>query len=224
MATDFYDDKDDYRHKVVAKDDYFEGKEDEKVYGNVLKNDYDTKKHDLDAKVVDGPDYGRVYLDKETGYFKYVPNPDFFGTDTFTYKAFDKYGKYDEAKVEIKIKEVADVEDKVVCKDDKAEVKEGKKVKVDVLANDYDTLKHDLDAKFDFSKLKHGKIVDYNEEKGTFKYVAFEDKDKKDHVDVVKYKAYDQYGNEDWCEVYIYVKDDDHGKRPDHKPYYDLMT
>jgi hypothetical protein len=57
-----------------------------------------------------------------------------------------------------------------------------------------------------------------------FKYVAFEDKDKKDHVDVVKYKAYDQYGNYDWCEVYIYVKDDDHGKKPDDKPYYDLMT
>jgi large repetitive protein len=220
MAYDY-----DYKpHKVVAEDDYFKGKEDEKVFGNVLGNDYDTKKHDLDAKVVDGPDYGKVYLDKETGDFKYIPNRDFYGTDTFTYKAFDDYGKYDEAKVKIEIKEVPEVEDKVIAKDDKAHVKEGKKVYVDVSTNDYDTLYHDLDFKFDFSKLKHGKIVDYDKEKGTFTYKAFEDKDKKDEVDIVKYKAYDKYGNYDWAEVKIKIEDNDYGKKDDAKPHYDLMV
>ncbi|HID23007.1 MAG TPA: tandem-95 repeat protein, partial [Planctomycetaceae bacterium] len=56
----------------------------------VLANDTDVDTSDLDAVLVDGPTDGTLNpWDAETGAFTYTPNPNFFGTDTFTYQAND---------------------------------------------------------------------------------------------------------------------------------------
>lgn len=54
----------------------------------VLGNDSDPDGDPLLAVLVDPPEHGSVALD-ETGAFRYEPDPDFFGMDTFTYFATD---------------------------------------------------------------------------------------------------------------------------------------
>ncbi len=55
---------------------------------SVLVNDSDDDGTPLISELVDGPAHGTLQLDGDGG-FAYDPAPDFFGTDTFTYKATD---------------------------------------------------------------------------------------------------------------------------------------
>jgi VCBS repeat-containing protein len=50
----------------------------------VLANDSDPDGDQMTAAVDDGPNFGTLTLNAD-GSFQYVPNPGFFGQDTFTY-------------------------------------------------------------------------------------------------------------------------------------------
>src|SRR5262249_39547821 len=54
----------------------------------ILANDSDASDIKLTAIKVSGPEHGSLTLNKD-GSFTYIPDCDFFGTDTFTYKAND---------------------------------------------------------------------------------------------------------------------------------------
>jgi hypothetical protein len=221
---DHKDDHDAYpRHKVVAKDDYFKGDEDSYITGYVLKNDTDSKDHTLYAKELKGPEHGTLVLNKD-GSFKYTPDKDFYGYDSFKYKAYDKDGKYDWAEVKLEVKDVPEPapNEAPVAKNDYFKVKEGKYLKGNVLANDTDADGDDLDAVL-VSGPKKAKYFDFDEETGDFKYIAKHDKNKDNEKDYFTYKVKDEYGNySKVAKVYIDIKDDDHkGYHHDHsKDYY----
>ncbi|HEY9089439.1 MAG TPA: Ig-like domain-containing protein [Anaerolineaceae bacterium] len=56
---------------------------------SVLANDSDVETAELSASVVDYPTSGSLVFEDNDGTFTYEPDPNFFGTDTFTYQAFD---------------------------------------------------------------------------------------------------------------------------------------
>jgi VCBS repeat-containing protein len=54
----------------------------------VLINDTDPENAPLTAVLADQPTHGSLTFESD-GSFEYIPNPDFFGQDTFTYQAYD---------------------------------------------------------------------------------------------------------------------------------------
>ena len=72
----------------VALDDAFNGAEDNVVVGNVLANDSDVEGTQLAAALVAGPAHGTLALNAD-GSFTYTPAANYFGSDTFTYRATD---------------------------------------------------------------------------------------------------------------------------------------
>lgn len=73
----------------VAGDDAFTGYEDmELVETSLLLNDYDAELQDLEVYLETGPSHGLLTLYPD-GSFEYQPNPNYFGIDSFTYRAFD---------------------------------------------------------------------------------------------------------------------------------------
>jgi RHS repeat-associated protein len=72
----------------VAVGDAFNGNEDQPINGNVLTNDMDVDDSTLTAGLVAAPSHGSVVLNSN-GSFTYTPNKDYFGPDTFTYRAND---------------------------------------------------------------------------------------------------------------------------------------
>ena len=76
----------------VAVDDNYETIEDRVLsaaFGNgVLTNDSDADGDRFKAVVVDLPSHGTLDF-RSSGFFNYVPDQDFYGTDTFTYTAND---------------------------------------------------------------------------------------------------------------------------------------
>lgn len=75
----------------MANDDAYATDEDTPLSvtgGGVLDNDADIDADPLTAVLVSGPANGMLTLNTD-GSFTYTPNPDFSGTDSFTYKAYD---------------------------------------------------------------------------------------------------------------------------------------
>jgi len=75
----------------VARDDSYSAFEDTPLVVHapgILGNDYDVDGDSLTAVIVSGPSYGALTLNPD-GSFTYTPNPNFYGTDTFTYRVFD---------------------------------------------------------------------------------------------------------------------------------------
>jgi len=210
-----------HKHKVIAQDDKFSGHQDEPVKGNVLANDKDTKWwHDLDVKQYSQGKYGTVWLDKETGAFKYTPNEGFSGWDAFKYKAVDAYGKFDWAVCKIYIE--PEPENKPpVCEDDQYDATEGEKLKVDeangVLANDDDPEGGELKA-YVYEGPEYGELK--LKENGAFTYTPFEDNDSEETEDTFLYKVVDEEGDWEVCEVRISIQDNDAHSAP----YYELMA
>ncbi|HID21716.1 MAG TPA: tandem-95 repeat protein, partial [Planctomycetaceae bacterium] len=103
----------------------------------LLANDSDVEQDPLTARRVAPPAHGTVTVNPD-GTFTYTPNPDFNGTDTFTYQAND--GKADSAVATVTIT-VNPVND-VVANDDAYGVDEDNVLAVGaadgLLANDYD--------------------------------------------------------------------------------------
>lgn len=88
----------------VAVDDFYSVEQDSSlgVEGGVLVNDTDPEDDDLTATLVDDVDNGVLSL-FEDGSFEYTPGEGFFGTDTFTYTAFDGLNTSNEATVTITV-------------------------------------------------------------------------------------------------------------------------
>ena len=80
------------------------------------------------------PANGRVSISND-GRLQYTPNPDFFGSDTFEYRATDGTGAVQTAQVSVTVNPVNDAP---VVGNDTATVAEGQSVTIDALGNDSD--------------------------------------------------------------------------------------
>ncbi len=127
----------------VAVDDVATTNEDTSVTGDVLANDTDNDNTDgvlgneetHTAVLNAGPINGSLNLNSN-GSFTYTPNPDFFGTDSFTYHAVDSRGLAGNiATVTITVTEVNDAP---IANADSATTNEDNAVSGNVLTNDTD--------------------------------------------------------------------------------------
>jgi len=94
----------------VAVDDAYEMFEDGHLFvpaPGVLFNDSDANGDSLTAVLVDGPAHGMLSFNLD-GSFNYSPDDDYFGTDTFTYKANDGIDDSNEVTVTITIIDMID--------------------------------------------------------------------------------------------------------------------
>ena len=118
----------------VAAPDAVTGDEDSPITGNVLDNDDDVDGDPLTATLGTPPANGTVVVEPN-GDFTYTPDPDFNGTDTFTYVATDPSG---ETSVETVTVTVDPVNDDPVAEDDFFNGIEDTDITGNVLDNDDD--------------------------------------------------------------------------------------
>jgi len=121
----------------VANDDYYSTNEDTILTINtpgVLENDTDANNDTLSAVLVNNPSQGELIFNSN-GSFTYTPDQDYYGTDSFTYKANDNKTDSNIATVYINI---TPVNDPPVAVDDETTTDEDTPVLIDVLSNDYD--------------------------------------------------------------------------------------
>ncbi len=118
----------------VANADSFSGNEDTTITGNVRANDTDADGDTLTAVLVVGPSSGALTLNAD-GSFSYVPNANFNGTDSFTYKASDGFADSNTATVNITVNPVNDVP---VANADSFSGNEDTTITGNLLANDTD--------------------------------------------------------------------------------------
>ncbi len=78
------------------------------IKGNLLANDRDPDGDSLSVLLVSPPTHADQFLLVADGNFSYLPAPDFFGTDTFTYRPFDGVSYGDLATVTINVTPVND--------------------------------------------------------------------------------------------------------------------
>ena len=134
----------------------------------VLANDTDAENDPLTASLVDDVGHGTLELESD-GSFVYIPNPDYYGEDTFTYVANDGFDDSDPATVTIII---SNVNDSPAAVDDFYETDQDTTLNVlalGVLENDIDPDPTDqIRADLKTAPL-HGSIV-LNED-GSFTYV-----------------------------------------------------
>ncbi|RUY98309.1 tandem-95 repeat protein, partial [Mesorhizobium sp. M7A.F.Ca.CA.001.04.2.1] len=107
-------------HAPVAIDDTATVAEDGSVVVPVLTNDSDVDGDALAPVLVTEPTNGTLTLNPD-GSFTYAPKANFFGTDSFTYRAFDGTAESNIATVALTITPVNDVP---VAADDTASVAE----------------------------------------------------------------------------------------------------
>jgi VCBS repeat-containing protein len=101
----------------------------------VLGNDFDVEGDSLTAEKVSDPTHGAVVLNSDGG-FTYTPDENYYGDDTFTYKAYDGAAYSNVASVTIS---VLSQNQPPVATDDTATVPfDSANNKIDVLANDED--------------------------------------------------------------------------------------
>lgn len=117
----------------VVIDDTAVVSEDGMATVNVLANDSDVDGDSLVVSAVSTPTSGTVVINGDNT-ISYTPDPDFFGTDSFTYTVFDGT----EAVVGTATMTVVAVNDAPLGADDPVVVAEDGSVVVDVLANDSD--------------------------------------------------------------------------------------
>lgn len=118
----------------VANPDFKTTAEDTPVTFNVVFNDTDADGDSLSIDSVSQPQHGTATKVSALS-VKYVPEPDFHGTDTFTYVVTDGNGGTDSAVVTMT---VTPVNDDPVAVDDVVSTTVGKTVMIEVLSNDYD--------------------------------------------------------------------------------------
>ncbi len=100
----------------------------------ILGNDHDTDGDILTPILSSGATHGTLILDTD-GSFSYTPNDDYYGPDSFTYRAYDGLSTSGVVPVAIT---VAPVNDAPIAQDDIATTTEGVAVIIPVLANDHD--------------------------------------------------------------------------------------
>jgi len=87
---------------MIANDDYFVVKQNEKSMVNLLGNDIGILKN-TEVEVLTSPKHGEVIL-ANNGKVQYKPNKDYFGDDDFIYQLIDDEGNKHLANASIKIK------------------------------------------------------------------------------------------------------------------------
>ncbi|MEM7476835.1 MAG: Ig-like domain-containing protein [Planctomycetota bacterium] len=107
------------------------------VEEGVLANDFDANQDELTVELMDLTEHGTVELQPD-GSFSYTPDPDFYGTDAFTYRISDGAKQSDLVVVELSIEPVADApiavgESLAAMEDEALSI-----ASVDLLANDTD--------------------------------------------------------------------------------------
>jgi VCBS repeat-containing protein len=121
----------------VAEGDSYETDEDKtlNIAGpGILANDSDVEGNPLSAILVNGPSNGILQLNANGG-FDYIPNADFNGTDSFTYRANDGSANSEPVTVTINVKAVNDAP---VSLADAFFLEEDTSVQGNVLTNDTD--------------------------------------------------------------------------------------
>ena len=126
--------------RPTAVADVYASDEDTELFQNpgVLFNDTDPEADSLTATLVSGPAHGSLTLSPVAGWFSYTPEPNFHGTDSFTYKASDGTFESATATVTIEVKSIADAP---LAQDDTYATDEDKPLAVapaGVLGNDTD--------------------------------------------------------------------------------------
>ncbi|MCV6979995.1 tandem-95 repeat protein [Mycolicibacterium pulveris] len=132
-----------HRAPLVANDDDMVTDEDASVVIDILANDSDPSGETITHVFINSPTNGTVHvLGTVRPTLRYVPGPDFFGVDSFTYTVMDVYGRDATATVTITVNPVNDAPEAV---DDNVTVRtnSGPTV-VDVLGNDSDVDGDDL--------------------------------------------------------------------------------
>ena len=117
-----------------AVDDAADTPEDTPVTIDVLGNDSDPDGNTLVVVEVSAPTHGTAVV-ADTGAVVYTPEPDFHGTDSFTYVVGDGSGLTARAAVDVT---VLPVDDPPLAGDDAADTPEDTPVTIDVLSNDSD--------------------------------------------------------------------------------------
>ncbi|MFN0032869.1 MAG: Ig-like domain-containing protein, partial [Flavobacteriales bacterium] len=84
----------------IGANDTYSVNEDDVLNGDVSPNDTDVDGDNLEFTLLDGPSNGTLVFNAD-GTFTYTPNPDFNGTDTFTYIVCDEDGLCDTVTVTI---------------------------------------------------------------------------------------------------------------------------
>jgi ELWxxDGT repeat protein/VCBS repeat-containing protein len=103
------------------------------VADGLLNNDVDVENDALTAEVVANPSHGTLTLNAN-GSFTYTPTGNYFGPDTFTYRAKDANGQSQPITVIITVAGVADAP--TAANDNQSVSNNGATHEVDVLAND----------------------------------------------------------------------------------------
>jgi len=122
----------------VAVDDDAQTPEDTSVVIDVVDNDYDVdgEVDPTTVDIIDDVNHGETSINPSTGEVTYTPDPDYHGSDSFTYTVDDDDGgTSNEADVDIIVNSV---NDPPVAVDDSASTPENTPVLVDVLSNDFD--------------------------------------------------------------------------------------
>ena len=117
----------------VALDDSATVNEDDQVLISVLDNDSDIDEETLTIQTLSGAAFGQTTIQGDE--VRYQPDPDFAGTDTFSYVIVDAGGLTATADVEITITAVDDAPN---ATGDSASVNEDQSITIDVLTNDND--------------------------------------------------------------------------------------
>jgi regulation of enolase protein 1 (concanavalin A-like superfamily) len=151
----------------AAGDDTVTTQEDEAVVIAVLGNDLDPDGDPLTVVGTTDPDHGSL-VDNGDGTLTYTPDPEFSGTDAFTYTITDGRGYFDTAGVTIAVAAVNDAPeargDALGMPADAARVID---VAAELLANDSDA-EGDPIALAGFTQPQHGTLVDNGD--GTLTY------------------------------------------------------
>lgn len=120
----------------VAGDDDATVLEDSSVIIDVLANDTDPDGNTLSIEAVSAASFGTVLINTD-GTLTYIPDADFFGTDSFTYTVTDNLkGGTDTATVTVTVTPVDG--DAPVAVDDTASTDTDAAVTIDVISNDVD--------------------------------------------------------------------------------------
>ncbi len=149
---------------VLSADHYVTQEDEALVTGNVLANDTEVDGDDMMIHGISNPEHGTVFY-QGNGIITYTPDPDYCGTDSFTYTVIDRVGGESTTTVTIEVTPVNDAPSShydQVTTDEDTPVVTGS-----VLENDSD-IDGDVLTVVAYGQGSHGS-VSYNDD-GTFLY------------------------------------------------------
>jgi CshA-type fibril repeat protein len=183
---------------VNAVDDNYEIDEDTTLIVDLTANDSDPEGDDFEVTSVGTPSNGTATLNAD-GTVTYKPNPDYTGTDSFTYTVTDENGATDTATVTLSMEPVNDRPD---AEDDVRVTDSTDPLVIDVIANDKDADGDTLTVT-DVTTPSFGTVVDNGD--GTVTYDPDEDFV---GTDTFEYSITDGNGGTDTATVTVVVNGD----------------